>query len=752
MDAAARSDASEVGGAMSEMSNASWILHRLVQEQGFHNLHRAPKHRDSQLGAVNRATRVLYSHFESAVAGSLSADSTTRKDALKMMSRLLRMVMRALDVLVGSTEEAAWWIERSLNLLVRPGIPVSVSVCGARMCRKIVSICGDRIFDVKIELRRLDSQSEWISLGRDLPRVLIERAGKLAALLPSSDEEDNEQYCTLVLLNEDASSKIGVAIEKVTEPDVSYLSMQLEKPESDERPTVPEPDATANAIIVHSSVRCDGCDMSPLRGYRFKCFSCPNYDLCSECYTGEKHDMDHEFIRLSDSSSGMGDVLQPRSKGGGTVPESSLVGSKHWKGSIVKAEVTSKGYALYRSGSFADCLATAKELAEVGCLVTVVRAVELNEIDRVFCWESQLATSIEPGLARSSRRSAPAQKSTMQKGERSTIRSMNSAIVKHRGEVYTRRMEDVLALASEVIAAVRSTLEGDGNTRQWRKSTSQALERALDNACELLELTTLKGRECHQRYFEAIGAANVLGGFIEPLRVGGFVARTGGSKAESGIFGSICSYALGNSTLRVYANLLSPCQEDPVKPGVMEMTVADVKAVSEISLGTGVIKSLEHLAPSFCSVIKRIHEWLMSSKTDGSAQDCLYRSELACAFMRSFSCMAPSWGSLFDNQIISVSPYCHAVHTWRPALIVLTTASLPVDARKHCRASVSIGAALSGRRRARKCREPARDHVANGVDLCPEAPVFVGDAADQAKIVLRSRQCRLHFPPAKLRR
>ena len=35
--------------------------------------------------------------------------------------------------------------------------------------------------------------------------------------------------------------------------------------------------------VVHQGVTCDGCETGPIVGIRFKCKSCPDYDLCSEC-------------------------------------------------------------------------------------------------------------------------------------------------------------------------------------------------------------------------------------------------------------------------------------------------------------------------------------------------------------------------------------------------------------------------------------------------------------------------------------
>lgn len=648
-----------------------WILHRLIQERGFCKMNptSASKQDDNHLLAMVAATRTLFEHYES--AGKLLLNQGAASNVpMKMIARILCLMMTSLDAVAEYEEEAAWWIERSLSLLMQPGIPVSVSIAAARFCRKIIEVCGDRIYDLRIELRGLAGRSV---LGRNLPRLLIAQVGRLASFLPTAaaedaDQKELEECCVLVFQTEDAASKMGDAIEKLGEPDISYLKMQLEKPESEEdKPKITE-SATANSSMMHRSVRCDGCDMSPLRGFRFKCFTCPNYDLCADCYTGQKHSLDHEFIRLSDSSTGMGDVLQPRSKGGGTVPETSLVGSKHWKGSLLKVQLAAKGFAVYQVGSSTECLAIAKGLADLGFLATVVRSSELDAIDRAFCWESQLAATVEPGVARSGRRSSSAQKSSMQKADRSLINSMNSRLGGHRGSTHPRKMVDVLALASEVIAMVRTLLGDRNNFRQWRNSAFQSLGHAIDNACGLLELPSLQERDDLQRYHEAIGTVSVLSGFVEPMRIGGFVARTSTSnKADSTRFGIISSYSKGNDTIQVCVNRAFTSRSDFAATEVVATNISDVRPISEIPVTVDVIKSLEHLAPSFCALVKKIHEWLMTNKTGNNSLDCLHRSELGCVVMRSFSCMAPCWVSLFDNQIISVRWFCLFVYPYLAA-------------------------------------------------------------------------------------
>ena len=45
---------------------------------------------------------------------------------------------------------------------------------------------------------------------------------------------------------------------------------------------------------MHPTVRCDGCNMFPLRGTRYKCLTCPDYNLCTGCQSRgihSEHDM-----------------------------------------------------------------------------------------------------------------------------------------------------------------------------------------------------------------------------------------------------------------------------------------------------------------------------------------------------------------------------------------------------------------------------------------------------------------------------
>lgn len=50
--------------------------------------------------------------------------------------------------------------------------------------------------------------------------------------------------------------------------------------------------------IKHDGSMCDGCRMQPIYGMRWKCADCPDYELCSMCYHGDKHQLRHQFYRI----------------------------------------------------------------------------------------------------------------------------------------------------------------------------------------------------------------------------------------------------------------------------------------------------------------------------------------------------------------------------------------------------------------------------------------------------------------------
>jgi len=64
-------------------------------------------------------------------------------------------------------------------------------------------------------------------------------------------------------------------------------------------------EAMSRANEVHQGICCDGCGQGPIRGARWKCKRCADFDLCDVCHTqfratGQHHTHGHEFNHIAD--------------------------------------------------------------------------------------------------------------------------------------------------------------------------------------------------------------------------------------------------------------------------------------------------------------------------------------------------------------------------------------------------------------------------------------------------------------------
>jgi len=51
---------------------------------------------------------------------------------------------------------------------------------------------------------------------------------------------------------------------------------------------------------IHRGVVCDGCDIFPIVGVRYKCNECEDFDFCQTCYEKSQHDKSHEFTAVKE--------------------------------------------------------------------------------------------------------------------------------------------------------------------------------------------------------------------------------------------------------------------------------------------------------------------------------------------------------------------------------------------------------------------------------------------------------------------
>jgi hypothetical protein len=49
---------------------------------------------------------------------------------------------------------------------------------------------------------------------------------------------------------------------------------------------------------IHHNIICDGCNVTPIQGVRYKCSVCPDYDLCATCEAKGQHPVNHALIKM----------------------------------------------------------------------------------------------------------------------------------------------------------------------------------------------------------------------------------------------------------------------------------------------------------------------------------------------------------------------------------------------------------------------------------------------------------------------
>ena len=63
-------------------------------------------------------------------------------------------------------------------------------------------------------------------------------------------------------------------------------------------PGIHEMENNLKKKIIHQNIGCDGCQMHPLVGKRYKCKTCKDFDFCENCYKNKQKKHGHEFILI----------------------------------------------------------------------------------------------------------------------------------------------------------------------------------------------------------------------------------------------------------------------------------------------------------------------------------------------------------------------------------------------------------------------------------------------------------------------
>jgi hypothetical protein len=77
----------------------------------------------------------------------------------------------------------------------------------------------------------------------------------------------------------------------------NHMNKVVSKTEVPEEKEIPRAEP-AVLLPVHRGITCDECQMSPIQGNRYKCYACPDYDLCEMCEESGKHPIDHPMLKI----------------------------------------------------------------------------------------------------------------------------------------------------------------------------------------------------------------------------------------------------------------------------------------------------------------------------------------------------------------------------------------------------------------------------------------------------------------------
>ncbi|KAH9090129.1 hypothetical protein Ae201684P_014881 [Aphanomyces euteiches] len=203
-----------------------------------------------------------------------------------------------------------------------------------------------------------------------LIRRMLFGIGQCLLLVSDTTRSIDEDYATVLLYssscNEDLMKLVN-ELDTQLKPEISSWGLSLDANTFEKQQIL-----MLDTSMVHRYVQCDGCGMNPLVGYRFKCQSCSNYDLCTACYVGKVHDMEHVFLRCSDST-GSGDQLPPRST-------ETLVGSRLWKTGLLQSELQSKGYVVVLTSSEHECKTLAEKISSLSLSSTVLGIAQVRRM------------------------------------------------------------------------------------------------------------------------------------------------------------------------------------------------------------------------------------------------------------------------------------------------------------------------------------------------------------------------------------
>merc|ERR1711963_996350 len=160
----------------------------------------------------------------------------------------------------------------------------------ATAIRRTIIIMADTV-SFKIHLKEKERQDELrrILVDKDAVTSFSYLQEKLCLVFPQLKQKAfsihwTDQDGDVITITDD--EQLGIAVTEMDGPVYKLFVKAKDVART-----------TTDTMVLHAGIVCDGCEMTPIKGTRFKCLVCADFDLCALCEVEGKHPQ-HNMIKL----------------------------------------------------------------------------------------------------------------------------------------------------------------------------------------------------------------------------------------------------------------------------------------------------------------------------------------------------------------------------------------------------------------------------------------------------------------------
>lgn len=139
--------------------------------------------------------------------------------------------------------------------------------------------------DIKEEMK------DEVKKEEDNVKMIVSQQKPINVTQEESENKLKETIANLVKskLKELEESIISEICENINETTLSKVLLSQQQ-------APPKQSVASN--VVHKGIQCSNCSILEIKGVRFKCSTCQNYNLCSNCEEYSTHDLNHIMIKM----------------------------------------------------------------------------------------------------------------------------------------------------------------------------------------------------------------------------------------------------------------------------------------------------------------------------------------------------------------------------------------------------------------------------------------------------------------------